>query len=188
MPNIAAPALDASQRRDLEKFGERLARFGVNFAVVSRRGFPRRASQRRAIRERRRPPPGGGARHPRPSCPAAVRGRRDSGLAVGGCEPADRRAPAPTARGVGLPRSGGRRSARSGRPLDWAAPMSSISRRCSGCRPGTSRRRFERKSRSRRSGSSWPASTKSWCCSTGSARTCGSPSRTRTSFSSPATA
>ena len=38
MPNIAAPALDASQRRDLEKFGERLARFGVNFAVVSTEG------------------------------------------------------------------------------------------------------------------------------------------------------
>ncbi len=35
MPNIAAPALAPSQRRDLEKFGERLARFGVNFAVVA---------------------------------------------------------------------------------------------------------------------------------------------------------
>jgi len=38
MPNIAAPALAASQRRDLEKFGERLARFGVNFAVVAADG------------------------------------------------------------------------------------------------------------------------------------------------------
>jgi HD-GYP domain-containing protein (c-di-GMP phosphodiesterase class II) len=38
MPNIAAPALDASQRRDLEKFGERVARFGVNFAVVAADG------------------------------------------------------------------------------------------------------------------------------------------------------
>jgi HD-GYP domain-containing protein (c-di-GMP phosphodiesterase class II) len=32
------PVLDASQRRDLEKFGERLARFGVNFAVVAADG------------------------------------------------------------------------------------------------------------------------------------------------------
>ena len=38
MPNIAAPALAASQRRDLEKFGERLARFGVNFTVVAADG------------------------------------------------------------------------------------------------------------------------------------------------------
>jgi HD-GYP domain-containing protein (c-di-GMP phosphodiesterase class II) len=38
MPNIAAPALAASQRRELEKFGERLARFGVNFAVVAAEG------------------------------------------------------------------------------------------------------------------------------------------------------
>jgi HD-GYP domain-containing protein (c-di-GMP phosphodiesterase class II) len=38
MPNLAAPALAASQRRDLEKFGERLARFGVNFAVVAADG------------------------------------------------------------------------------------------------------------------------------------------------------
>jgi HD-GYP domain-containing protein (c-di-GMP phosphodiesterase class II) len=35
MPNIAAPALAPSQRRELEKFGERLARFGVNFAVMA---------------------------------------------------------------------------------------------------------------------------------------------------------
>jgi hypothetical protein len=38
MPNIASPALAPSQRRDLEKFGERLARFGVNFAVVAADG------------------------------------------------------------------------------------------------------------------------------------------------------
>ncbi len=38
MSNIAAPALAASQRRELEKSGERLARFGVNFAVVSADG------------------------------------------------------------------------------------------------------------------------------------------------------
>ena len=38
MPNIAAPALAPSQRRDLEKFGERLARFGINFAVVAADG------------------------------------------------------------------------------------------------------------------------------------------------------
>ena len=38
MPNTTAPALDASQRRDLEKLGERLARFGVNFAVVDHEG------------------------------------------------------------------------------------------------------------------------------------------------------
>ncbi len=38
MPNTAAPVLDAAQRRDLEKFGERLARFGVNFAVVDSDG------------------------------------------------------------------------------------------------------------------------------------------------------
>ncbi len=38
MPNIAAPALTPSQRRDLEKFGERLARFGVNFAVMAADG------------------------------------------------------------------------------------------------------------------------------------------------------
>jgi HD-GYP domain-containing protein (c-di-GMP phosphodiesterase class II) len=38
MPNIAAPVLVAAQRRDLEKFGERLARFGVNFAVVTAEG------------------------------------------------------------------------------------------------------------------------------------------------------
>jgi len=35
MPNIAAPALVASQRRELEKLGERFAQFGVNFAVVA---------------------------------------------------------------------------------------------------------------------------------------------------------
>lgn len=38
MPDIAAPALAASQRRELEKFGERLARFGVNFIVVAAEG------------------------------------------------------------------------------------------------------------------------------------------------------
>ena len=38
MPNITAPALAASQRRDLEKVGERFARFGVNFAVVAAEG------------------------------------------------------------------------------------------------------------------------------------------------------
>ena len=38
MPNVAAPALTTSQRRDLEKSGERLARFGVNFAVVAADG------------------------------------------------------------------------------------------------------------------------------------------------------
>ncbi len=38
MPNIAAPALSPSQRRDLEKFGERLARLGVNFAVMAADG------------------------------------------------------------------------------------------------------------------------------------------------------
>jgi len=38
MPNIVAPALAASQRRELEKFGERLAHFGVNFAVVAADG------------------------------------------------------------------------------------------------------------------------------------------------------
>jgi len=38
MPNIAAPALAASQRRELEKFGERIAHFGVNFAVVATDG------------------------------------------------------------------------------------------------------------------------------------------------------
>ncbi len=38
MSNIAAPVLAASQRRELEKSGERLARFGVNFAVVSADG------------------------------------------------------------------------------------------------------------------------------------------------------
>ena len=41
MPNIMTPVLAPSQRRDLEKFGERLARFGVNFAVVTAEGrFP----------------------------------------------------------------------------------------------------------------------------------------------------
>jgi HD-GYP domain-containing protein (c-di-GMP phosphodiesterase class II) len=34
MSKIAAPALGVSQRRELEKLGERLAHFGVNFAVV----------------------------------------------------------------------------------------------------------------------------------------------------------
>ncbi len=38
MPNVAAPALVPSQRRELEKFGERLARFGVNFAVLAADG------------------------------------------------------------------------------------------------------------------------------------------------------
>jgi HD-GYP domain-containing protein (c-di-GMP phosphodiesterase class II) len=38
MPNVAAPALVPSQRRELEKFGERLARFGVNFAVMATDG------------------------------------------------------------------------------------------------------------------------------------------------------
>jgi HD-GYP domain-containing protein (c-di-GMP phosphodiesterase class II) len=38
MPNIAVLALGASQRRELEKSGERLARFGVNFAVVAADG------------------------------------------------------------------------------------------------------------------------------------------------------
>lgn len=38
MPNIAAPALAVSQRRDLEKFGERLAHFGVNFAIIAADG------------------------------------------------------------------------------------------------------------------------------------------------------
>ena len=38
MPNITAPVLEAAQRRDLEKFGERLGRFGVNFAVVTADG------------------------------------------------------------------------------------------------------------------------------------------------------
>ncbi|MCU0915198.1 MAG: HD-GYP domain-containing protein [Planctomycetes bacterium] len=35
MSNIAAPTLDASRRRDLEKLGERFAQFGVNFAVLA---------------------------------------------------------------------------------------------------------------------------------------------------------
>ncbi len=38
MSNIAAPALAASQRRELERSGERLVRFGVNFAVVAADG------------------------------------------------------------------------------------------------------------------------------------------------------
>jgi HD-GYP domain-containing protein (c-di-GMP phosphodiesterase class II) len=38
MPNVVAPALVPSQRRELEKFGERLARFGVNFAVMAADG------------------------------------------------------------------------------------------------------------------------------------------------------
>jgi HD-GYP domain-containing protein (c-di-GMP phosphodiesterase class II) len=38
MPNVAAPALAPSQRRELEKFGERLVRFGVNFAVMTTDG------------------------------------------------------------------------------------------------------------------------------------------------------
>ena len=38
MPNTAAEAFTASQRRDLENLGERLARFGVNFAVMTTHG------------------------------------------------------------------------------------------------------------------------------------------------------
>ncbi len=36
--NAAASALTPSHRRELEKFGERIARFGVNFAVVTLKG------------------------------------------------------------------------------------------------------------------------------------------------------
>lgn len=35
MPNTTTPALAPARRRELEKFGERIARFGVNFAVVT---------------------------------------------------------------------------------------------------------------------------------------------------------
>jgi len=35
MPNTSTPELQAPQRRELEKFGERITRFGVNFAVVT---------------------------------------------------------------------------------------------------------------------------------------------------------
>ncbi len=38
MPNTMAPALAPARRRELEKFGERIARFGVNFAVVTADG------------------------------------------------------------------------------------------------------------------------------------------------------
>jgi HD-GYP domain-containing protein (c-di-GMP phosphodiesterase class II) len=38
MPNTATEALTASQRRDLENLGERLARFGANFAVMTPAG------------------------------------------------------------------------------------------------------------------------------------------------------
>ncbi|MEN6578127.1 MAG: HD-GYP domain-containing protein [Phycisphaerales bacterium] len=38
MPNTMTPSLAPARRRELEKFGERIARFGVNFAVVTTDG------------------------------------------------------------------------------------------------------------------------------------------------------
>ena len=38
MPNTTTPGLTCQQRRDLERFGERIGRFGVNFAVVDPSG------------------------------------------------------------------------------------------------------------------------------------------------------
>jgi len=38
MPNTTTPGLTCQQRRDLERFGERIGRFGVNLAVVDPSG------------------------------------------------------------------------------------------------------------------------------------------------------